>query len=157
VLGVNSQIRSTSGGGEGVGSAVPIDTVRRSVAALRRDGKVRYAFLGIETTPVYPQLATRFGLGTRRGAWIQGVKDGGPADDAGLRAGDDRERFQARPYRVGGDVIVRIGDREVGSPDELAQALQRFAPGDEIPITVVREGRSTTITVRAGERPAESR
>lgn len=156
VLGVNSQIRSTSGGGEGVGYAVPVDTVRRSVNQLRRSGKVRYAYLGIETSPVYPQLSRRFGLRTSRGAWVQNVAKDGPAAKAGLRGGKGRERFQAVPYRVGGDVIIRLGGRPVAGPDELSQALQRFAPGDEIPIVVVRDGRRRTITVTAGERPAET-
>lgn len=157
VLGVNSQIRSTSGGGEGVGYAVPVATVRRSVTQLRRAGKVRYAYLGIETSPVYPQLSRRFGLRTSAGAWVQNVAEDGPAAEAGLRGGRGRERFQAVPYRVGGDVIIRLGGRPVASPDELSQELQRFSPGDEIPIVVVRDGRRKTLTVTAGERPAETR
>lgn len=156
VLGVNSQIRSTSGGGEGVGYAVPVDTVRRSLNQLRRAGKVRYAYLGIETAPVYPQLSRRFGLRTSAGAWVQNVADGGPADEAGLRGGNERVRFQAVPYRVGGDVIIRLGGRPISSPDELSQVLQRFSPGDEIPVVVVRDGRRKTLTITAGERPAET-
>jgi S1-C subfamily serine protease len=156
VLGVNSQIRSTSGGGEGVGYAVPVATVRRSVSQLRRAGKVEYAYLGIETSPVYPQLSRRFGLRTSAGAWVQNVAKDGPAAKAGLRGGSRRERFQAVPYRVGGDVIIRLGGRPVASPDELSQELQRFAPGDEIPLVVVRDGRRKAITVKAGERPAET-
>lgn len=156
VVGVNSQIRSTSGGGEGVGYAVPVDTVRRSVAALRRDGEVRYSYLGVETASVYPQLGRRFGLGTTSGAWVQKLSKDGPAADAGLRGGDDRATFQAAPYRVGGDVIVRVGAQPVRDSDELGQALQRFAPGRTVPIVVLRDGRRTTIQVKLGERPAET-
>ena len=54
---------------------------------LRRDGKARYAYLGVATAPVFPQLATRFGLRSTSGAWVQEVTRGGPADDAGLSAG----------------------------------------------------------------------
>ena len=157
VLGVNSQIRSTGGGGEGVGFAVPVDMVRRSVSALRRDGKVEYAYLGIETAPVYPQLAKRFELETDTGAWVQAVNDGGPADDGGLRGGDDRARFQASTYRTGGDVIIGLGGRPVRDPDELGQALQRVAPGDEVPVVVVRDGERQTVTVTVGKRPAQTR
>lgn len=156
VLGVNSQIRSTGGGGEGVGFAVPVDTVRRSVAALRREGKVEYAYLGVETAPVYPQLARRFGLGTSSGAWVQAVSDDGPADEGGLRGGEDRARFQASTYDVGGDVIVRLNGRPVRDPDDLSQALQTAAPGDEVPVVVIRDGRRTNLTITVGERPAET-
>lgn len=156
VLGINSQIRSTGGGGEGVGFAVPVDTVRRSVAALRADGEVRYAYLGIETAPVYPQLATRFQLGTRTGAWVQAVSEDGPAADGGMRGGDGRARFQASTYREGGDVIVRLGGRTVRDPNDLSQALQRVSPGDEVPVVVIRDGRPRTLTITVGERPAET-
>ena len=90
VLGINSQIQTSSGGGEGVGYAVPIDTVRRTLDALRADGKVDYAYLGVSTARVYPQLARRFKLPVTYGAWVQDVIDGGPADEAGLRAGNRR-------------------------------------------------------------------
>ncbi|HEV2775807.1 MAG TPA: trypsin-like peptidase domain-containing protein, partial [Solirubrobacteraceae bacterium] len=60
VLGINSQIQTTSGGGEGVGYAVPADIVRRTLQALREDGTVEYAYLGVATTRIYPQLARRF-------------------------------------------------------------------------------------------------
>ncbi|MBJ7520344.1 MAG: trypsin-like peptidase domain-containing protein [Solirubrobacteraceae bacterium] len=157
VLGVNSQIRSTGGGGEGVGFAVPVDMVRRSVSALRRSGKVEYAYLGIETAPVYPQLSKRFELGTDTGAWVQAVNDGGPADDGGLRGGDDRARFQASTYRTGGDVIVELAGRPIRDPDDLGQALQRVAPGDEVPVVVVRDGERQTVTITVGKRPAQTR
>lgn len=156
VLGVNSQIRSTGGGGEGVGFAVPVDTVRRSVTALRREGNVAYAYLGVETAAVYPQLAKRFDLGTSSGAWVQAVSEGGPADDDGLRGGDDRERFQASTFDVGGDVIVRLNGRTVRDPDDLSEALQATAPGDEVPVVVFRDGRRKSLTITVGERPAES-
>ena len=108
VLGINSQIRSTGGGGEGVGFAVPVDTVRRVLGTLRRDGEIHYAFLGVQTTAIYPQLAERFDLPVDEGAWVQGLTKDGPADDAGIRAGDERRRFQARTYEVGGDVVTRV-------------------------------------------------
>ena len=62
MLGINSQIKSTSGGGEGVGFAVPVDTVRRSLRELREDGKVDYGYLGVTSQPLYPQLAKRLDL-----------------------------------------------------------------------------------------------
>src|SRR3954471_3350027 len=80
VLGINSQIETSSGEGAGVGFAVPIDVARRSLAQLRRSGKVRYAYLGVSTLEVWPQLARKFSLGADRGAYLDEVVSGGPAE-----------------------------------------------------------------------------
>ncbi len=79
VIGINSQIQSSSGGGEGVGFAVPADLVSRSIAQLRATGQVRYAFLGVTTTDLFPQLAARLGDAAHDGALVTGVTAGGPA------------------------------------------------------------------------------
>ncbi len=156
VLGINSQIRSTGGGGEGVGFAVPVDTVRRVLAALRRDGAIRYAFLGVQTTEVYPQLAGRFDLPVESGAWVQEVSEGGPADDAGIRAGDDDERFQARSFRVGGDVITHLQGTRVADPEALSDRLMDFRPGQTVALTIRRDGDERRVRVRLRERPQET-
>jgi S1-C subfamily serine protease len=156
VLGINSQIRSTGGGGEGVGFAVPVDTVRSVLAALRRDGEIRYAFLGVQTTAVYPQLAERFDLPVDEGAWVQEVTGDGPADDAGIEEGDDRERFQARSYLVGGDVITRVQGTPVDAPEDLSARLLDFRPGDVVTLTVLRDGRERRVRVKLEERPQET-
>jgi 2-alkenal reductase len=153
VLGINSQIRSTGGGGEGVGFAVPVDTVRRVLTALRSDGEIHYAFLGVQSTTIYPQLADRFDLPVDEGAWVQDVTDGGPADDAGIRAGDDRESFQARAYEVGGDVITRVQGQPVEDPKELSDRLLDFRPDDVVTLTVLRDGEERAVRVRLRERP----
>ena len=82
VIGVNQQIRTSSGGGEGVGFAVPIDVARRSLAQLREKGEVAYAYLGVESLAIYPQLRERFDLPVAAGAWLQGVVEDGPAEKA---------------------------------------------------------------------------
>ena len=97
VLGINSQIKSASGGGEGVGFAVPVDTVRRSLRELRRDGSVSYGYLGVTSQPLYPQLARRLKLPVTPGALVVDVQNGSPADDAGLDNGTDTIDFQGQP------------------------------------------------------------
>ena len=96
VVGVNAQISTTGGGNDGVGFAIPVDVVKRSVAGLRGGGRVPYAYLGVTTAEVYPQLARRFKLGTSRGAWLQSVNANGPADDAGLRERRPRPALPGR-------------------------------------------------------------
>src|SRR4029079_9094227 len=88
VLGINSQIESTGGGGEGVGFAVPVDTVRRSLSELRSKGHVDYAYLGVSTQELYPQLAEKLGIPVERGALVASVEAGGPADNAGIETGE---------------------------------------------------------------------
>jgi S1-C subfamily serine protease len=156
VLGINAQIQTSSGEGSGVGFAVSIDTVKRSLSQLRRDGRVRYAFLGVTTSPVYPQLAQRFGLPVEHGAWVEGVTPGGPADRAGLRAGDHRDRCQNSDYVVGGDVIVSVGGHPIHEEDDVAKALVQLAPGRDVDIQVVRGAKRRKLKVKLGERPLAS-
>ena len=132
MIGINSQIQSTSGGGEGVGFAVPIDTVKRSLDELRRHGKVYYAYLGVSSVAVYPQLAQHFGLPVSQGHWVQEVTRGRPAADAGIRAGDNTARFQVRQYRTGGDVIVKAGGRTLSSEDDLGKTIAGYRAGQKI-------------------------
>ena len=157
VLGINAQIQTTSGEGSGVGFAVSVDTVKRSLGQLRRDGKAHYAYLGVTTSPLYPQLAQRFGLKAEHGAWVQAVSPNGPSDSAGLKPGDHRERFQDGQYQVGGDVIVAVGGRPVREEDDVAQALVGRQPGSTVALQILREGARKTLRVKLGERPLDAR
>jgi S1-C subfamily serine protease len=154
VIGVNQQIRTTSGGGEGVGFAVPIDMVKRSLEQLREDGQAEYAYVGVSSQLVYPQLARKFNLPVERGAWLQDVTPGGPADKAGLRGGAAREvEFQSTSVKVGGDIVTAIDGRPVADPDDLSEAVARFRPGAVVKFEVYRGQKKRTAEVKLGERP----
>ncbi|HEV2060437.1 MAG TPA: trypsin-like peptidase domain-containing protein [Solirubrobacteraceae bacterium] len=156
VLGINSQIQTSSGGGEGVGYAVPADTVRRTLTALREDGKIDYAYLGVATTRIYPQLARRFRLPVTAGAWVQEVVPDGPADDAGLRAGTRERRFQARDVAVGGDIITALNGEKLENEAALADALLDFRPGQQVTLRIYRDGKARDVRVRLGARPQQT-
>jgi S1-C subfamily serine protease len=156
VLGINAQIQTTSGEGSGVGFAVPVDTVKRSLGQLRRDGKAHYSYLGVTTSPLFPQLARQFKLPVEHGAWVQGVSPDGPSDHAGLQAGDHRERFQDSGYVVGGDVIVSVGGHAIREEDDVAKALVQLAPGTQVDLVVMRDGKRKTLRVKLGERPLDT-
>jgi S1-C subfamily serine protease len=156
VLGINSQIQTTSGGGEGVGYAVPVDTVRHTLDALRRDGRVQYAYLGVSTSRIYPQLARHFKLPVTIGAWVQEVVGGGPADKAGLKAGSDEKRFQARTVNDGGDIIVAVDGHTLKTEADLGVVLLRHAPGDTVALRIYRDGTPRTVRVTLGKRPQQS-
>ncbi|HEX6228319.1 MAG TPA: trypsin-like peptidase domain-containing protein, partial [Solirubrobacterales bacterium] len=128
VIGINQQIETKTGANEGVGFAVPISAVRRSVEQLEEDGSVEYAYIGVSSQALYPQLADRLGLDTDFGGMIAEVVPEGPADKAGLEGGDRKIRFQGFPYEVGGDVILSINGREVVRPDDLARHISSFRP-----------------------------
>jgi S1-C subfamily serine protease len=153
VIGVNQQIKSRSGGGEGVGFAVPADVVRRSLDGLRENGEVRYAYLGVQSVALYPQLVERFDLPVGKGAWLQVVQPEGPAEAAGLRGGRGEVRFQARTFSEGGDIITRIDDRNIDDPDDLSEAVQAFDPGKTVTVEVYRDGKKRELDLKLGERP----
>jgi S1-C subfamily serine protease len=157
VLGINSQIESSSGEGAGVGFAVPIDVVRRSLAQLRRDGRVRYAYLGVKTLEVYPQLAARFHLGATHGAYLDEVLGGGPAARSGLHgASGSPITFQGARFRPGGDVITKVGATPIARAADVSLALNRYEPGQKVQITVSRAGHERVVSVTLGERPPDA-
>jgi S1-C subfamily serine protease len=153
VIGVNQQIKTNSGGSEGVGYAVPVDAVKRSLDMLRKDGEARYAYLGVASVELFPQLVDRFQLDVERGAWVQKVNAGGPAEEAGIRGGGSAVVFQAEEYNPGGDVITKVDGEPVDDSAELADRIASFAPGEKVPLEVHRDGETKQITVRLGERP----
>jgi S1-C subfamily serine protease len=153
VIGINQQIKSTSGGGEGVGFAVPIDAVKRSVGMLRDDGEARYAYLGVSSVELYPQLVDKFDLDVDKGAWVQQVNADAPAEKAGIRGGDDTVEFQAQQFRTGGDIITSVAGNPVEDSADLADEIANFKPGDTVPLEVHRDGDTKEIRVKLGERP----
>ncbi|MBD0318112.1 MAG: trypsin-like peptidase domain-containing protein [Thermoleophilia bacterium] len=153
-IGVNAQIRSESGTAEGVGFAVPINSAVRSMEQLIREGRVRYAWVGVSTQTVTPSLARRFGFATSRGAAIQSVVDESPADAAGLRAGGEKRSFAGLLVAVGGDVIVAIDGEPVESAEDVVRAVTRRLPGESARFSIVRGERRLTLDVKLAERPA---
>ncbi|MER7010944.1 trypsin-like peptidase domain-containing protein [Saccharopolyspora sp. NPDC000359] len=128
VVGINSAIRTLGAGGEGgsigLGFAIPIDDVRRIAQELIRTGHVQHADLGVNAKSVSDGLAD--------GAQVQNVQDGSAAAAAGIAEGD---------------VIIRVGERKVGSADELVVAVDRHQVGEQIPVAVVRQGRELVLDV----------
>jgi S1-C subfamily serine protease len=153
VVGINQQINTTSGGNEGVGFAVPIDLAERSLGQLREDGEVSYAYIGVETQELYPQLAERLGLEVDRGALLSRVVEGGPADEAGLVGGGDPIRFQALSVPAGGDVITAIDGERIGAGSDLPRVISLHEPGDEVKLEILRDGDPMEVEVTLGERP----
>ena len=153
VIGIDQQINSTSGGNEGVGFAVPIDLAERAVNQLRDHGDVSYAYAGVTTEPLYPQLADRLDIDAETGAIVTQVVDGGPADEAGLRGSDSTISFQGRNIRVGGDVITAVNGEPLVSNSDLPRIISLLDPGDVVTLDIVRDGDEQQIDIELGERP----
>jgi S1-C subfamily serine protease len=153
VIGINSQIRSSGGGSVGVGFAVSIDTIRHSLDQIRADGKARYAYIGISSQPLYPQLADKLGVPVNDGAVISDVVDGGPADKAGLKGGGKEIRFQASLVKVGGDVITKVDGKPITRENDFSERITRYQPGDTITLELYRGHDRRSARVTLSERP----
>ena len=157
VIGINAQIQTTSGTAEGVGFAIPIDLARRSLEQLLETGRVRYAYIGIETQDVTPGIADAFGLAAERGAQIVRVEDGSPADRAGLRGGTRTEAYNGLDVVLGGDLIVAIDGEPVEGADDVARLVTTtLRPGQTVPFTVLRGSMRSTVDVTLADRPSGS-
>jgi S1-C subfamily serine protease len=157
VIGINAQIKSQSGGGEGVGFAIPVDAVRRSLRELRDEGQVDYGYLGVETLIAWPQLAERLGLDAAGAALVRKVEANSPAEDEGLEAGDETIEFQGQPgIPSEGDVIVAVDGERLTRRQDLSDVISRHGAGDEVVLTVMREGERRRVPLTLGRRPAGS-
>ncbi|HET6831423.1 MAG TPA: trypsin-like peptidase domain-containing protein [Solirubrobacterales bacterium] len=157
VVGIDQQINTTSGGNEGVGFAVPINLVKRSIEQLRETGEVEYAYIGVRSQPLYPQLAERLDIDAPTGSLISDVVPGGPADEAGLRGSpegeDSRIEFQGQRVLVGGDTIVAVNGDELVAENDLSRKIIGYDPGDEVTLQIIRDGERMDVDVTLGARP----
>ncbi len=129
VIGVNAQIESDSGGNDGVGFAIPIDSVKKVASTLIAGGTVKHAYLGVTIAD------STNGAGAR----VTQVLAGSPADKAGLQAGD---------------VITAVDGTSISGTDDLTAILARRSPGDEVTLTVDRNGTTKQLTVTLGTQPS---
>ena len=140
-IGVNAQIESESGGSDGVGFAIPSNTVRSIARQLISTGEVRHAYLGVQMEPVDEGVA------------ITAVLPGTPADKAGLRAATGTEVVDGQERPTGGDVIVEFDGQQVTSATALQSAVDARRPGEAVSIVVLRDGGRRTLEVTLAVRP----
>jgi putative serine protease PepD len=152
VIGVNAQIKSDSGGNEGVGFAIPSNTVRSIAAQLIASGSVEHAYLGVSLETIPASVASE--LGVPAGVAVAEVRAGTPAEDAGLKAATGSTAVAGQQYPTGGDMITAVDGKAVTSAAEMQSAIDAHRPGDEVSVTYVRDGRSNTVKVTLATRPA---
>jgi serine protease Do len=135
VIGINSAISQRA---SNIGFAVPVNQARAVLPQLKQFGRVARGFIGVSLKDVDPDLQRSLNLGTARGALVYDVTENTPGARAGLK-----------PY----DLITAIDGRAVATNDELIRVVSSMAPGTEVRLDVVRDGRAVPVSVRLAERP----
>jgi S1-C subfamily serine protease len=157
MVGINTMILSPAGGNIGIGFAVPADTARRVVDDILSYGVVRRGWIEIEAIPLFPMLAEKAGLATKRGILISRTIRGGNAEKAGLRGGDPARSLAlgGRTFLLGGDVILSIDGLPVWTVMDFLGALEATRPEQTAQVEVLRGTEKVTIPVVLGERPRQ--
>lgn len=158
IIGVNTAIRSESGSFEGVGYAVPSNTVRKVTTALIENGVYEHPYLGLafSSLPLTTIVADELSLPVSQGVFVSEVVEGGPSDQAGVQGGDDIQEINGDPYPVGGDIILKINDRQVNTSADIIDYLATDTEvGQTVTLTVLRDGQQQEIPVTLGARPQD--
>ena len=138
LLGINTAIYSRSGGSMGIGFAIPVSTARQVVDAIVKDGGVVRGYIGVEPQDLTPEIADAFRLPRREGAIIAGIVRNGPADRAGVRAGD---------------ILVAVEGQVVKDTPTMLNLIAQLEPGRTASLRFVRDGREIDLPITIGRRP----
>jgi serine protease DegQ len=138
IVGINEAYLPPSTGAVSLGFAIPSTTVVDVVRQLLENGRASHAFLGITPQAITPEIADQLGLDRTTGVLVFEVEQGGPAADAGIQPGD---------------VLTRMGNRELEGVEDLLDELRQHKAGDRVQITLVRGGRAQQVEVTLAERP----
>ncbi len=122
---------------------------------MKADGKVEYAYLGVTSESLYPQLAEHLGLDTQAGALVTDVVNGSPADDAGLKGSTGEDTFQLQQVKTGGDVVIAVDGKPVLQNNDLSELVAAHKPGDNVTLDIIRDGHKESVDVTLGSRPAD--
>ena len=154
IVGINTAIQSTTGEFTGVGFAIPSQTVAKIVPTLIDEGEYKHPWIGISGRDIDPDTANVLGLKDALGFLIITVVENSPAADAGLIGSDKTIEVEGKEYSVGGDIIVAVDGMDVRKIDDILVHLQRVKTvGDEMNLEILRDGRTTNVTIILQERP----
>jgi putative serine protease PepD len=154
VIGITAQIQSQGGGNEGIGFAIPSNTVQMVTTELIQTGTAKHALLGITVATIPASLAGT--IGDAAGVAVLKVESGTGASGAGLKASTGTVTIAGVQYPTGGDVIKSIDGTDVTTAQQLRGIIDAHLPGDVVKLVVVRDGQSRTVSATLGTRPANS-
>ncbi|MBE43589.1 MAG: trypsin [Thaumarchaeota archaeon] len=154
VIGVNSAIRSATGEFSGIGFAIPSNMVKKIALVLINDGAYKHPWLGVSGRDVTPEVADALGLKEARGFLVIDIVEDSPAAKYDIRGSDRDVILDDREVKLGGDVVVGIDDMEVRKIDDILVYLEREkSVGDQLRLTIIRDGEIVEISIILGERP----
>jgi len=157
VVGINTAIRTDTGSFTGVGFAVPSQTALKVVPQLISYGEFRHPWMGVSGHDIDPEYARVLNISDTRGFVVVDVIPDSPAERAGLMGSPDVVEVDGLPYRVGGDIILKVDDVEVRKIDDILIHLQRNKlVGDEMLMQVLRNGSIVDLVMILGERPLDN-
>jgi len=154
IVGINTAIQSATGEFTGVGFAIPSQTVAKIVPTLVETGEYKHPWIGIAGRDIDPDMANVLNLKDAVGFLVITVVDDSPAFNAGLIGSNKTTTVDGVNYPVGGDVILAVDGNEVRKIDDILIHLQRVkSVGDEMVLEILRDGRTTNVTITLDERP----
>lgn len=156
VIGVNAQIQTDgfSQSNQGVGFAIPVSIVKRVVPALIDNGEINWAWLGVAGGDLTRDIAEAMNMSSQSGAYLSSIIENGPADEAGLQGNRGEDTNRGRRIPIGGDVIVAINGQQIQSFDDLLNYIAlNSSPGDEVNLTIFRDGKTIDVRLVLGTRP----
>ena len=140
VVGINTAIFSPSGGSVGIGFAIPAAVAENVIASLKESGTVTRGWLGVRIQPVTEDIAESLGLAAAKGAIVSDVTEGSPALAAGMQQGD---------------TILKVDGKEINDSRDLSRKVAQLKPGQSIPVTLVRDGKTMDLAVKIGTMPSD--
>ncbi len=158
VVGINTAIFSNTGVYSGVGFAIPSNTISKIATSLIQNGSYHHPYIGIVGISLSPDLSKQAGLNQTKGFLITSIAKGGPADKSGLRAGSTTTKYNGRDVDVGGDIILKIDNREVSKIDDILAYLEtQKHVGDKVHLTILRDNAIKELDLILGDRPSPAK
>jgi S1-C subfamily serine protease len=158
VVGINTAIFSNTGVYSGVGFAIPSNTISKVATSLIQNGSFHHPYIGIIGLSLIPDLSKQIGLNQTKGFLITSITKGSPADKSGLRAGSTTTTYNGRDVEVGGDIILKIDNREVSKIDDILAYLEsQKHVGDKVHFTILRDNAIKELDLILGDRPSPAK
>jgi S1-C subfamily serine protease len=158
VVGINTAIFSNTGVYSGVGFAIPSNTISKVATSLIQNGSYHHPYIGIIGLSLTPDLSKQIGLNQTKGFLITSITKGSPADKSGLRAGSTTTTYNGRDVEVGGDIILKIDNREVSKIDDILAYLEsQKHVGDKVHFTILRDNAIKELDLILGDRPSPAK
>jgi S1-C subfamily serine protease len=152
MIGINTLIRSPSGGSVGVGFAVPVNTAKRVVTELIRYGKVRRGWIDATVVQLFPDLVQYARLPVRTGLLVSRVRRNGSAEKAGLIPGNNPVRYGSSVIYLGGDIITSVDGMKTETLADLYSALEDNKPGEKIKVEIIRDRKTLNLEIALADR-----